>query len=82
MADFLIGLLGFSTFLVIYFWIFSVFAFGAFFERFDWYWDISKERRQSIPFLATVLGGVGIWLSWEYVLPDWWKSATPLMSYE
>lgn len=70
------GLLGFLTFLVAYFWIFSYFAFFRWLDRRAGYTREGEGRRRMIAFWMTVLGGALLWLAWTYALPDWWRQAT------
>ncbi|MDZ4307342.1 hypothetical protein [Allopontixanthobacter sp.] len=73
------AVLGFVTFLTIYFWIFSYFYFHSRIERLVWRGKLSEKRVQPIAFSLTVAGGIVIWLLWRFVLPDWWIEATPMI---
>ena len=81
-VDTLIWMLGLCTFLLIYLWIFTIFGFHKWWERYSWYWAISEKQRNNRVFASTIAGAVALWFLWEYLLPDWWKAATPMMSYD
>ena len=74
-----VGVLGFLTFLVIYFWVFSVFLFHKWWENYSWYWNMAENKRNKLAIAATFAGGAALWLSWEFLLPAWWKEATPML---
>ncbi len=82
MSDFLAGVLGFVTFLLVYFWVFSFFVFHEHFWRFAWFRELTDDGRRNSAFAAMLIGAAILWLAWEYLLPDWWKSSTPMMSYD
>ena len=80
--EFLASVLGFATFLLMYLWIFMLFGFHKWWQNYKWYWDMPKEKRSNWAALATAVGGLLIWAIWSFVLPDWWKAATPMVGYE
>lgn len=76
------GLLGFATFLLAYFWVFSIFLFFRLLEDHPRTENLSKDAIRRIAFGLTVVGGVAIWLAFEYLLPRWWIEATPMLNYD
>jgi len=75
-------LLGFVTFVVAYLWVFTYPLIANWLERRANYAPEGRERRQRIAFALMIAGGVALWLTWEYVLPDWWRNSTLVVSYE
>lgn len=71
-------MIGLATFLVAFFWA-SLFLFlPQWLRGFDWYRSLPDDSRLRVVSWTVIGGAIVMLLLWQFVLPDWWKSATPL----
>lgn len=80
MRELAISLLGFLTFAIAYCWIFTFLFMGRFLERFSWYRNLPDRRQSAVSGWIVIAGIPVLWLTWAYLLPEWWKDATPLIA--